>query len=188
MKVNLHAIEPRSRANGPGLRYAMWFQGCTLGCVGCFNPDTHAVRPRLNLTVSELLERIEQAADEVEGLTVSGGEPFQQPAALNALLDGVRERTALSVLVFSGHTLEEIRRMPLGGAILRRIDVLVDGRYVDALYLGEGLRGSVNQRIHLLTSRYALADVEGTPACEVLIGPDGCVTVSGVAPLRVGLV
>jgi anaerobic ribonucleoside-triphosphate reductase activating protein len=183
--VNLHAVEPRSLANGPGLRFVVWFHGCTLGCPGCFNPDTHFGAPRLVLTVEELLGRLAGASAEVEGLTVTGGEPFQQPQALLALLAGVQARTSLSTLVFSGYRLDEIRRRPLGKETLRHVDVLVDGRYEAARHHGLGLRGSSNQRAHLLTSRYALDDIERVPAGEILIDPQGRVTVSGVDPLRV---
>lgn len=184
MHVNLHAVAPNSRANGPGARFVVWFQGCTLGCSGCFNPDTHAAAPRLVLAVEELLGRLEGASDEVEGLTVTGGEPFQQPQALLALLKGVKERMDLSTLVFSGYALGEVRRRPLGADTLRYVDVLVDGRYEAARHHGLGLRGSFNQRVHLLTSRYGLDDIEGVPAGEILIDQQGRVTVSGVDPLR----
>lgn len=184
MRVNLHAVAPRSRANGPGARFVVWFQGCTLGCPGCFNPETHAAPPRLVLAVEELLDRLQGAAVMVEGLTVTGGESFQQPRALLALLRGVKERTDLSVLVFSGYGLDEIRRRPLGEETLRYVDVLVDGRYEASRHHGLGLRGSSNQRVHLLTLRYGQDDVEGVPTGEILIDQQGRVTVSGVDPLR----
>ena len=184
MRVNLHAVVPRSRANGPGLRFVVWFQGCTLGCHGCFNPDTHAAAPRMVLAVEELLGRLQEVSATVEGLTVTGGEPFQQPQALLVLLKGVKERTDLSVLVFSGYTLAEIRRRPPGEETLRYVDVLVDGRYDAARHHGLGLRGSANQRVHLITTRYGLDDIEGVPGGEALIDPQGRVTVSGVDPFR----
>jgi len=184
MRVNLHAVVPCSRANGPGARFVVWFQGCSLGCAGCFNPETHQAAPRLVLAVEELVDRLKEASAMVEGLTVTGGEPFQQPRALLALLTGVRERTTLSTLVFSGYRLDEIRRRPLGDETLCHVDVLVDGRYEAARHHGLGLRGSSNQRVHLLTTRYGLYDIEDVPPGEVLIDPQGRVTVTGVAPLR----
>ena len=184
MRVNLHAVVPYSLANGPGARFVVWFQGCTLGCAGCFNPETHPAVPGLVLPVEELLDRLEEAAAGVEGLTVTGGEPFQQPRALLALLRSVRARTALSVVIFSGYRLDEIRRRPLGDETLRYMDVLVDGRYEAGRHHGMGLRGSDNQHVHLLTTRYCLDDIEGVPHGEVLIDQQGRVTVSGVDPLR----
>jgi anaerobic ribonucleoside-triphosphate reductase activating protein len=182
--LRLHALEPRSVANGPGIRYAVWLQGCTLGCPGCFNPDTHPRDAGFALPVDELAERSVAEGDAIEGVSFTGGEPFEQCDGLLALVRTLRERTPLSLLAFSGFTLEEIRRLPVGPAILDHLDVLVDGRYSDARRIGTGLRGSSNQRIHLLSDRYSLSDVEFTPPAEILIAPDGRVRVSGIDPPR----
>jgi anaerobic ribonucleoside-triphosphate reductase activating protein len=124
-------------------------------------------------------------AGDLEGVTISGGEPFEQPEGLHALLSAIRRGSGLSILVFSGFTVEEIAARPLGPETLALIDVLIDGRYVAGERLGRGLRGSANQRIQLLSQRYTLAEVEATPDGEVRIGPDGSLVISGVAPLRV---
>src|SRR5262245_58092303 len=114
-RVNLHATMARSRANGPGWRFAIWFQGCSLGCPGCFNPTTHAAEPGQRVPVEDLIERILAEGHAIEGVTVSGGEPFEQPAALLSLVRGLRRRApGLSILVFSGYTRTEIERRPLG--------------------------------------------------------------------------
>lgn len=183
--ARVHGLEPRSRANGPGARFVIWMQGCTLGCAGCFNPATHphaggALRP-----VAELLAEVKEAAERyaIEGLTLSGGEPMQQAAASAALLAGARA-LGLSTLVFSGYTREEIAELPDGPAALASLDVLVDGRYRSTERLGEGLRGSANQRILLLSARYTLADVEATPVAEIRIGKDGELVLTGVNPLK----
>ena len=180
--ARVHAVEPRSRANGPGARYVVWLQGCTLGCPGCFNPATHPAIGGREVEVSALVREI-AAVDGVEGLTLSGGEPLQQPEAALALLRGARA-LGLSTLVFSGYTIDEIRAQPRGEPILSAIDVLVDGRYVSGERLGAGLRGSSNQRIHCLTARYTLAEVEGTPVAEIRIAPDGSVVLTGVNPIK----
>jgi len=183
VELRLHAVEPRSRANGPGSRFVVWFQGCTLGCPGCFNPTTHdagAQHARL-VSVAELATQM--AAANVEGISLSGGEPLQQAPAAAALLEAARA-LGLSTLAFSGYTIDEIRALPGGPDVLARLDVLVDGRYVAGDRLATGLRGSANQRIQLLTDRYSLADVEATPVAEIRIGPTGEVTLTGVNPLK----
>jgi anaerobic ribonucleoside-triphosphate reductase activating protein len=174
--ARVHAIEPRSRANGPGTRFVLWFQGCTLGCAGCFNPGTHAVGGR-----EVAIDTIDFG--DAEGISLSGGEPMQQPEAALALLRRARAR-GLSTLMFSGYTRAEIEAHPLGPAVLAELDVLIDGRYVAADRLATGLRGSANQRIQLLTDRYALADVEATPVAEIRIGRDGQLVLTGVDPLK----
>lgn len=177
MTVHVHAVEPRSRANGPGARFVVWLQGCTLGCPGCFNPATHAPGGSAR-SVAELVATI---PDDVEGITLSGGEPLQQAAGAALLLAAARAR-GLSTLVFSGYTLAEIEQLPDGPAVLAQLDVLIDGRYVASQRLARGLRGSANQRIHLVTSRYTLADVAATPVAEIRIGPTGDVVLTGVDP------
>ena len=182
MIARIHATEPRSRANGPGARFVVWFQGCSLGCAGCFNPTTHDPRGGRAIAPGDLLAEIAATRD-IEGLTLSGGEPFEQPAAVLELLRGARA-LGLSTLVFSGFTLEELRARELGDQLASAVDVLIDGRYRAAERLGSGLRGSANQRILLLSDRYRLAEVEATPAAEVRIGSDGSVVLTGVNPVK----
>ncbi|MFH1265139.1 MAG: 4Fe-4S single cluster domain-containing protein, partial [Planctomycetota bacterium] len=82
MKIRLHAFEPASRANGPGLRAVVWFQGCTLRCPGCFNPGTHNPLSGHESDTATLAAEILAIRRKIEGVSVSGGEPFQQPEAL----------------------------------------------------------------------------------------------------------
>jgi anaerobic ribonucleoside-triphosphate reductase activating protein len=182
VKLRIHAIEPRSRANGPGARFVVWMQGCTLGCPGCFNPTTHDAAGGREVTVDEIAKEL-AATPGVEGLSLSGGEPLQQAEAAVALLDAARG-LGLSTLAFSGYTIDEIRALPHGPDVLARLDVLIDGRYVSTQRLATGLRGSANQRIQRLTDRYSVADVEATPVAEVRISATGEVVLTGVNPLK----
>ncbi|MGN6110631.1 MAG: 4Fe-4S single cluster domain-containing protein [Kofleriaceae bacterium] len=183
--ARVHEIEPRSRANGPGARFVVWLQGCTLGCPGCFNPTTHDDAAGREMAIAEIAELLRGAssAGAIEGLTLSGGEPMQQPAAARALLEAARA-LGLSTLMFSGYALDEIRALPGGSDVLGQLDVLIDGRYVAGERLATGLRGSANQRIQLLTTRYQRSDVEATPVAEIRIGPTGELVLTGVDPLK----
>jgi anaerobic ribonucleoside-triphosphate reductase activating protein len=182
--ARVHAIEPRSRANGPGVRFVVWLQGCTLGCPGCFNPATHPAAGSTVVAIDALAAQLAAAARAgATGLSLSGGEPLQQPEAAIGLLDAARG-LGLSTLAFSGYTIDEIRALPGGPAVLARLDVLIDGRYVAGDRLATGLRGSANQRIHLLTDRHTRADVEATPVAEIRIDPTGAVVLTGVDPLK----
>lgn len=156
----------------------VWFQGCTLGCPGCFNPATHGDGPATD--VADVIAQL-RAARDIEGLSLSGGEPFQQPEAALALLLAARS-LGLSTLAFSGYTLEEART--IAPDVVAQLDVLIDGRYVAGERLATGLRGSANQCIQLLTDRYTLADVEATPVAEIRIGKTGEVVLTGVNPLK----
>jgi anaerobic ribonucleoside-triphosphate reductase activating protein len=183
-RLRLHTFIPQSYANGPGCRAVVWVQGCTLGCPGCFNPETHDFRGGEWVRVDALFERIYALQGAIEGITVSGGEPFQQRPALLALLQRVRAETDLSVLVFTGYTWDEIQRFRETAALLSCIDVLIAGRYDARLRLARDLRGSANKTVHLLTPRYSLHDLQLTPVSEVIIEPDGTVLISGIDPLR----
>ena len=186
MKIRLHAFEPASRANGPGLRAVVWFQGCTLRCPGCFNPATHDPMGGYESDTESLADEILGLPSLIEGVSISGGEPFEQPEPLLDLLERVG-RSRLSRLVFTGHTLAEITDLDLGPAILRHVDVLVAGRYVAAQRTGSGLLGSANQQVHLLTPRYTLADLGDVPAAELILHPDGTLTASGINPWQPGV-
>lgn len=185
MIVRIHATERGSRANGPGRRFVVWVQGCTLGCAGCFNPLTHpAAGPTTTVAAVASELALAARAGEVEGLTLSGGEPMQQaPAALELLL--AARRLGLSTLMFSGYTRAELEAQALGPAVLAHLDVLIDGRYRADLRAGLDLRGSSNQQVHRLTARYGEAEVAATPEAEIRIAADGSVVLTGVDPLKV---
>ncbi len=181
--LRIHSLIPRSHANGPGARAVIWVQGCSLNCPDCFNPETHALKGGRPVPVDDLFDGIRALGDSIEGLTVSGGEPLQQQPALLALLRRVRRDTGLSALVFTGYTWNEVQRMPLGNAFLGLIDILVAGRFDPARLLARDLRGSANNTIHFLTPRYAMNDLTAVPQGEVIIGPDGEVTLTGIDPV-----
>ena len=181
MMVRVHAFEPGSRANGPGRRAVVWFQGCTLACPGCFNPATHDPAGGHDVDTAALAADILALRPSVEGMTISGGEPFQQPDALLELLVCLNG-SALGRLVFTGYTLDEVLALPLGQSILAKVDALVAGRYVTALRLARGLLGSANQTIHLLSGRYGVSDFASVPGREAVIHRNGSITLSGIDP------
>ena len=138
----------------------------------------------MQITVADLCAQIREQSSQIEGVTISGGEPFEQPEGLLALLSAVRQMDCLSVLVFSGYTQHEIARMPLGPTILQYIDVLIAGPYNRSLHNGRQMLGSANQRVLLLTERYCEADIARVPTSELVLSARGDVHVTGVAPLR----
>ncbi len=178
-RLKLHHFLKGSRANGPGLRAVLWVQGCSLGCPGCFNPETHALEGGQEWEVDSLFDEI-CALDEIEGLTISGGEPLQQRAPLLELLGRVRRETGLSVLIFTGFAFEELRCPEL----LELADVLLCGRFHEKERLASGLIGSANKAVHFLTTRYSMQDLDEVPVGEVVIGPEGVVVYTGIDPLR----
>ena len=181
MKIRLHGFEGSTRANGPGVRAAVWVQGCTIGCPGCFNPGTHDPGAGYEDDTELIAKRIAGLGG-IEGVSISGGEPLQQAAAV-AHLVGLLRAESIPVLVFSGYTMAAIRTLPFGPEILAQIDVLVAGPYQEGRHSGAGLLGSANQRIHLLTTRHVVADFGRVPGREVIVHRDGTMTLTGVNPL-----
>jgi len=183
--LRLHHFEPASESNGPGKRAVLWVQGCTLGCPGCFNPQTHGAGDGQDWPVEKLLQEIVALARQIEGITVSGGEPLQQMQPLLALLEAVRARTSLSVLVFTGYNWQEIERMPAAPRLGACTDVLLAGRYLAGQRLARGLLGSKNKTAHFLTGRYSVQDLQTVPVAEAFILPGGDVLFSGIDPIQI---
>ncbi len=151
-----------TEAEGPHRRYALWTRGCTLGCPGCCNPELFDAEPGDALPLRALVTDIaaSRRAHGIEGLTIVGGEPLQQLAAVTELAEQT-QAIGLGVLLFSGYRVEEIRAMPGAARLLASVDTLVDGRF-DARALeppasagGRRWIGSRNQRRIHRTPRYA---------------------------------
>ncbi|TXR92413.1 radical SAM protein [Streptomyces sp. col6] len=184
--LNVAATRVGTEALGPGVRSALWVQGCPFSCAGCMAPDWIPFRPARRAGPAELAREL-LADERVTGLTFSGGEPMAQAAGLAEVARLAREIRDVSVICFTGHRLERLRtRPPDPGvpALLAEVDVLVDGVYVAALDDGRGLRGSTNQRVHHLTGRLAGADYDfehRTRSAEIAVsGPEALLI--GVPP------
>jgi anaerobic ribonucleoside-triphosphate reductase activating protein len=184
--LRVHGFVPRSAANGPGIRAVLWVQGCTFACPGCFNPETHS-RAGDSWTVRETVDRIVALGDGIDGLTVSGGEPLQQRRALSPVLREIRERTALSTLVFTGYGWDEVCRMPDLAELRGCVDVLIAGRYEQSRRIARGLRGSSNKTVHFFGDRYGPADLADLPDAELIIGPAGQLVMTGIDPAGLSL-
>ncbi len=182
----VHYLLPRSFANGPGARFVIWTQGCSLGCPGCFNPETHANTQVTGMAcrIDELMARICEAASNIEGITISGGEPLEQPDALQELLKRVRTQTNLGVILFSGFSMAEIQAVPSRMGVLNHVDALLAGRYEARYRIATALRGSLNKQLVLLTGRYSLADFDAVPPTEIIIETDGQFVATGIRPVQ----
>jgi anaerobic ribonucleoside-triphosphate reductase activating protein len=183
--IRVHNLCLYSRANGPGLRTVIWVQGCTLGCPRCFNPATHPVDGGQPIFVSDLVAQIMAVSGQLEGITISGGEPLQQIEPLFDLLQQIRRKIKLSVIVLTGYTWHEAQQIRKIEGLLSCIDVLIAGRYEHTQRLAEGLRGSANKTIHFLSNRYTSSDLRMVPAAEIMFTADGEMVISGIDPPRI---
>ena len=180
--LRVNHVEPDSRVNGPGVRCVIWTQGCSLGCPGCFNPQTHPIQGGYEVLAAQLVDTIIGYTHSIDGLTISGGEPLQQARPLLAFLRLFRQKTSLPVILFSGFTWEEIQAMPIARELPKLVDVLIAGRYFAALNVGRHLTGSANKTFHFFTGHYSRSDFNDLPEAEVIIQPDGEIISSGISP------
>lgn len=176
----VHSTLHRSRANGPGERFVVWTQGCTLACPGCFNPMTHDLRPP-SMDVGGVIDLLLPLLEDLEGVTVTGGEPLEQPIALAAFASLVRRHTSLTLVLLTGYTRAEIERDQLRQNACSDFDMIVAGRYRRSEHLAQGLRGSSNKSYLALTNRYTASDFHGLPDAEVTITPFGSAIFTGMA-------
>ncbi|MCC6590195.1 MAG: radical SAM protein [Bryobacterales bacterium] len=187
----IHAIIARSRVNGPGARAVVYFQGCNLGCPGCWNPSTHPFagpnRSTESVAAEVLLNR------ELDGVTFSGGEPMQQASELLALVHCLKRTCPdFSVGLYSGYTERELEsgaystrdsidqqtRSEVWADLRSQIDFAVLGRFVTARPSRLPLRTSANQTLRLFGARYSESDFD-SQECEVQIAPEGLVQITG---------
>jgi anaerobic ribonucleoside-triphosphate reductase activating protein len=150
MELHLSRVYFPVTALGPGRRLGIWFQGCSIHCPGCISADTWETKNTgRRVSLAQLLIEIHPWLDEAEGITLSGGEPFDQPEALIALLKALRARSAADILVYSGYPLEKLSSRLRDAEGL--IDALVSDPYAERHPQTLALRGSDNQRLTLLT-------------------------------------
>ena len=162
---------------GPGRRIGLWVQGCSLGCEGCISRDTWDSETGSEVAISELADWCAQCLiDGATGLTVSGGEPFQQATGLSLLLQTIRQVTKdtdFDILVYSGYSHRFlVKKFP---KLLALIDAVVAEPYISHLAGGSWLRGSSNQQIHTFSKlgelRFGVSAQasEGGPSMQVAV-------------------
>jgi anaerobic ribonucleoside-triphosphate reductase activating protein len=182
MKLQLNKAHYPVTALGPGRRIGIWTQGCSIRCPGCVSLDTWKPDRSKAIGIEDLLAWCKRvSAGRPDGVTISGGEPFDQPQALGALLDalaGWRRACdhAFDILCYSGYRVEKLRKAH--PRLLGRIDALMCDPYVESLATERPWRGSDNQRLVPLTalghSRYdAYVDAAGDAPKRFQVVADG---------------
>lgn len=153
--LNVAEICPATHTLGPNQRFVIWVQGCCFRCSDCISPEWIPQKQATLVEPIQLADRI-LSVPGTEGLTVSGGEPMLQAATLSVLFSYLREHRDLSIMCFTGFTLEQLQAKsdPAIDLVLGLIDVLIDGQYVPEMNDNKGWRGSANQVVHFLTPRH----------------------------------
>jgi anaerobic ribonucleoside-triphosphate reductase activating protein len=139
-----------TKSLGPYNRFAIWVQGCLKRCPGCISKDSQPLDGGYNVETADLAEVIIDAPD-IEGITISGGEPFLQSEALVDLVVRIKSKKDIGVILYTGFDFENIN----GNDLTNLCDIIIDGAYIEDLNDGLSLRGSSNQNVCLITERYA---------------------------------
>lgn len=145
----LYRLYHDSVVDGPGRRSVVQVSGCSLRCSRCLVPQTHRQENGERVTISSIVSEIVGRREDHDGVTILGGEPFDQPESLAELVSRLKDH-GLHVTVYSGYTIEQLieRKQPAVDYILTHIDLLIDGPFVSELRDGAGeYRGSRNQRL-----------------------------------------
>ncbi|MDW7776157.1 MAG: 4Fe-4S single cluster domain-containing protein [Methanosarcinales archaeon] len=176
---NIAHIELSSEIYGPGKRFVIWLQGCSLACPGCWNKIMWNFTPRIIIQREVLLEEI-LANPELEGVTFLGGEPLQQSENLYWLMLALNKKN-ISIMLYTGYEIEDICNTKIFSNICNLADILIAGRYREEerdLFLR--WRGSRNQLLLIQTNRYCdLEILDGINEIEIKIDEFGSVTLLG---------
>lgn len=170
-------IIPNSEANGPGVRTVVHFGGCTLGCVGCFNPQLWP-KESSNYRIVRPVALAHELSVLGTHFTFSGGEPLQQ-RSLHVLMLELRHllrKQDLTFVIYTGYAWEELSGMAYFAASMA--DALVMGRYNPAKAADDGFCSTTNQQLRLNSTRYTLADF--SRKVEVIVGAAGQKTITGI--------
>lgn len=190
MDIQINRVHFPVTVLGPGRRIGIWLQGCSIGCKGCLAHDTWPPDPSRSISISKLIARFDRIVDgSVHGVTISGGEPFDQAPALCALIDAVREWASargfdIDVLCYSGYPFRALCvRHP---QVLERLDAVIPEPFIQRRSTRLFLRGSGNQPLVLLSplgwqrmQKYVSTQAEGTGNLQLAVD-DGRLWVIGV--------
>ena len=178
MRINY--ILPRSQANGPGHRYVVWVQGCSIHCPGCSNADTWDPQKGDEKPVNELASDPFCGEGDVDGVTITGGEPLDQYEETLALCKAIiKEKqnigpvaTSFSIFLTTGYTLEQMQEKGFM-EILDYLDILCVGPYNKDVQCSGQWKGSSNQEIFFLTELGKKQSRMPVILTEYFVRPDG---------------
>lgn len=170
--IRVHDICEYSRANGPGVRAVVWTQGCSIGCPGCFNQSTHSDGTGKLYDPVSLGEELGKL--KVDGLTVSGGEPLEQPKQVLELVNSYRRFSQGTTLLFTGFTIAAILKNDLKRQALLQFDAAITGPYIkDSNEIWKG------KKLALISNRIKPEELHPQRKVELTIGNEDILHVSG---------
>lgn len=145
-QLRIAGIEEESIVDGPGIRMVIFTQGCNHNCIGCHNPETHSFDGGKLIDIEDIINMVKENSL-LDGITLSGGEPFEQALECSILARKIKE-LGLNVVTYTGYTFEEILVKKDLRQLLLQTDILIDGKFdISEKSLMLQFRGSKNQRI-----------------------------------------
>ncbi|NLY45698.1 MAG: anaerobic ribonucleoside-triphosphate reductase activating protein [Tissierella sp.] len=145
-KLRISGIVDESIVDGPGIRLTVFTQGCSHNCTGCHNPGTHDYNGGVEIQINDIINMIEENPL-LDGITISGGEPFDQVGPCANLAKKVK-KMGLNVVVYTGYNYEYLLKNEKYKELLSETDILVDGKFdIKKMDLTVPFKGSTNQRI-----------------------------------------
>jgi len=174
--LNVAAFMKETRIVGPGLRDAIWVQGCNIRCYGCANQSYLPHEPRVLIPLEQVLAHFRLRKGKIDGVSISGGEPTEQPIAVGNLLQGVKS-LGFSTVVFTGRLYEDLKNDSKYDKILNYTDLLIDGPFIikeqDCCL---HWRGSKNQRLIFLSDYWKNIEIElNEPNGEIVLFNTGSI-------------
>lgn len=152
--IRINSYIPITTVEGPGKRFSIWVQGCSLHCKGCANSAMWDKKGGTVYKVEELIDLITSYKDKIEGITFLGGEPLEQIEAVTEISKAV-QKIGLSVLVFTGYKYSELSDRNDFKELTKYIDILIDGRYEeDKQDFSRPWVGSSNQNYYFFSDKY----------------------------------
>ena len=168
-------ISEHSTIYGPGVRFVIWTQGCTLACKGCWNKQFWA-KSGTKMQVNSLIAQI-TSTEGIEGITLLGGEPLQQAEPVLKIIQAV-QKLGLSVFLYTGYDVEEFNETMQ--ACFDNSDIAITGRYIlEKRDTSLRWRGSTNQIVHYPRELYTNLKIEERNEVEFVINEEGGVSMFG---------
>jgi anaerobic ribonucleoside-triphosphate reductase activating protein len=178
--LNIAKFIGESAVNGPGKRSVIWVKGCSKACSGCYNQSFRNLKPAHLYSISSMYKTIMKYRERIQGVTFSGGEPFDQAEALY-YLSRLLKKQGLNIMSYSGYTYRELKSDSnlYKQKLLKELDILIDGPYLEELKELKMWKGSSNQNIYFFNQSLFLDKRTAGSELEIIIEEDGGITLTG---------
>ena len=183
--MRVYKMLPKTKAEGPGIRFCIWVQGCCHHCKGCFAKRLWDYEDGDHVSAEQVIVELSRVIDEVEGITFLGGEPFDQAEELERVARYVKEH-GKNVITFSGYTYETLLENEKCKGLLEYTDLLCDGPYIEEQTdYSRPLLGSSNQRFIFLSDAITKEEMDRYHnSFEIRVSKSGQIEVNGMGNIN----